>query len=798
MKFKKYMSILLCAVLIVLSFGIGGTAADSIPSRVNILDFSHLVIQYDSINKNWAPAISAAIEYAVQNGIKEVYIPAGTYTCEGDTSPMEKWETFPVIFNLPDADITICGDGENSVLAKGRQVTNCMAMFRTAYKSDANIVLKDITIQGKHNPGSSKALIDGIVLNGSSNTVIENVTIRATKRHAIYAICGASYNTIKNINIDYVNREMLGVGLQFEGAHHNTVKNIAITNSGANAVDFNLWNTQAYYPANNGTNGSPYNASEVYYSTDNIIEGGYISGTGIMNGGVGGGGHSCDPDDDYYGLNIIFGSDNNRITLDYIENVRPESHNGNAAAVRLMGVKNNIITIGAVRTSSRSVVTLNDTVYDNKVTVGEAEGIAGQLIMFTHNLSGNNIIINDKKTYAAPDSSLTSGLTFSDWQSYWQKSKDEMTCTADGGGGIRLVSGYWGYAMITRTLKFDYPYVTLKFRYRTNSSTATVGLSEHPWTATCSPGIVADGQYHYTSIIIPYTDGEQTIMLSVNNRDMVGTGLYLEISDLRIYDHRGNFISGKNALQSAVTFSPDLENGTKGVRVNLYSNALMYTPWQLWLTREYKNAGSVLEGKAPISSTEWVLKYDYAISEPLVGLGTIQVQEMGNWFLAGDPAADHRDGTFQWQTKEVSLKALQGSEDYGRLLYNIGISCITSDKIDPDKTYYAYYRDIRIEDEFGNIVYTFFNDSVTQSQLCPQNWIVDKGAAMGLSVVDMPYTSEMRGDIDRNGEVNTDDIVRLRAILIGIQSHYYRNTADANGNGTVDITDLVRIKKMLV
>ena len=229
---KKCISLLSAGALL-LSALAGSFSVSAADAVINVKDYSTL-----ATDDNWTPAIQKAIDTAAETGAT-VYIPSGEYPCE-PAEEKESWEVTPATFYLPDAAVTIMGDGEETVLYKPRNESvteNSAAMFRTSYKSSAKITIKDIKIRGNNNPGSNFGLIDGIVLNGSSNATVENVSVDGTKRHGIYMIAGANNNKIVNSVISNTNREMLGCGLQLEGAYNNTVINPVITNSGANAVD---------------------------------------------------------------------------------------------------------------------------------------------------------------------------------------------------------------------------------------------------------------------------------------------------------------------------------------------------------------------------------------------------------------------------------------------------------------------------------------------------------------------------------------------------------------------------------
>ena len=53
------------------------------------------------------------------------------------------------------------------------------------------------------------------------------------------------------------------------------------------------------------------------------------------------------------------------------------------------------------------------------------------------------------------------------------------------------------------------------------------------------------------------------------------------------------------------------------------------------------------------------------------------------------------------------------------------------------------------------------------------------------------------GDLNRDGVVNSQDLVCLRKLLVGLDTESSYLNADTNGDGTVDILDLVRLAKYL-
>ncbi|UEG54953.1 glycoside hydrolase family 55 protein [Mucilaginibacter daejeonensis] len=264
----------------------------------------------------------------------------GKFLVTPEYSIQNTWEAAPVIFNLPNKRFTILG-GSTAEFILGNTKGNALSIFRTAFCSTKKIVIKSIKIIGKGNKGVVGNLIDGITVNGSKFGEFSDISIVDTKRHGIYMIYGASYNTLKNINVKGTNREMLGCGLQLEGASKNIFEKIRLINIGANGIDVNKWQCGGLY---NCGNKSPY--TQVIYSLGNKFSKILIDNTGVNNNTSYGAGGSCNFDDDYYGVNIINGSDDNSFDNIEIKNVRLNSgdilpkKSTYRAALRLMSVKN--------------------------------------------------------------------------------------------------------------------------------------------------------------------------------------------------------------------------------------------------------------------------------------------------------------------------------------------------------------------------------------------------------------------------------------------------------------------------
>ena len=744
------------------------SAADAV---INVKDYSNLATA-----DNWTPAIQKAIDEASKTGAA-VYIPSGEYPCE-PAEETEDWEVTPATFYLPDAAVTIMGDGEETVLYKPRNesvTANSAAMFRTAYNSSAEITIKNIKIRGNNNPGSNYGLIDGIVLNGSSNTTVENVAVDGTKRHGIYMIAGANNNKIVNPVISNTNREMLGCGIQLEGAYDNTVINPVITNSGANAIDLSLWAPGGIYPANDGSNGSPYSSSDNFRSTGNVITGGMIAGTGVDNGDIGGGAfENNDNDDDYYGLNIIKGSNGNKISLELIRDVRiADNYNTKAAAIRLYEVENNEINIKQVYNTKQYVLAFKSTCRNNSVTVDEACKIGAAAANDAAYYESNTVSITEEE-FEAPGNVIRAKLNFTNGE-------DGVAKTSQ----IQLYDEHFKYSPERFGLYKDGNLTSVetswKLEYDYALSDAVVGIGNIQVQGAGNWRAVGDekadrtdgtGVWKKAVISLESLAGTQPLYclaLSVSTTAAVDTNktYYSYYKNIRIVDGEGNvkytftdneltsselnprvWGSENNAnttlsvvndpyfaatkedkvIQAAIKFTNGEEGVSKTSQLQLFDENFKYSPERFGL---YKDGNLTL-----ITGSDWALEYDYALSDAVVGMGNIQIQSAGNWGCAGDPAADRTDGVAAWKKAVVSLEPLGCNNGYTQPLYCLALSVSTTAAVDTNKTYYAYYKNIRIVDGEGNVKYAFTDIDLISSELNPRVWGSENNANTTLSVVD--------------------------------------------------------------
>ncbi|MBR7133497.1 MAG: hypothetical protein IKD04_08190 [Clostridia bacterium] len=189
------------------------------------------------------------------------------------------------------------------------------------------------------------------------------------------------------------------------------------------------------------------------------------------------------------------------------------------------------------------------------------------------------------------------------------------------------------------------------------------------------------------------------------------------------------------AIQMKIDFTNGDAGVNKAVQLQLYGECLRNAPERLGFRGETDTENCFIQG------SDWSLKYDYAISDSVVGLGNIQVQARSNWNLAGDPSADHTAGTGVWQTEIASLEGLGCTSSWGQGLYTVALSAVTTAAVDTTKSYYAWYKNIEIIDGNGNVVYTLFDDTVNNREISAtwQTWGAPSNCEVELSVVRDPF-----------------------------------------------------------
>lgn len=540
-----------------------------IKEKANIKDYNVNVKMFGAKGDgltNDTKAIYDALNYAYENN-KNLYIPAGEYMVDSNLTTKEDWEIFAPVFQLQDKKILIYGDGESTILRKIKNDNNAIAMFRTCFNSENKVHIKDLKIVGNMNAGSNGNLIDGICVNGSNNGVFENIYINGTKRHGFYLIHNAKYNKILNPVIRNTSREMSGCGIQLEGASYNTIKNVDIRKTGSNAIDFNTWFTSLYYPR------GKYQADKTYNSVGNEVIGGILKDIALENQSEGGGIATNFVDDDYYGVNIINNSNFNYVSLDFIENVRIVDDPAKftyQCVIRLYNCSHNEVFIKDVKNIKKYICRLGENTTLNTVVIDKCNYYSKVLdidLGYNGNVFNNDIRIfsnGNKQTdetvegYELKNICNSTNSTSTDYRKdildKWGVSWGTILSVPS--SSVLRVMHESTQKFITKNMSFSNPFLMLKMKYRTNSSTAAIGFvgngiyHEHK----VNKGLVADEITHQISILIPKLSDTQSLRISANNSDTINKNAYIEISELELFDNLGNKINKTSKMPKLLNY----------------------------------------------------------------------------------------------------------------------------------------------------------------------------------------------------------------------------------------------------
>ena len=77
-------------------------------------------------------------------------------------------------------------------------------------------------------------------------------------------------------------------------------------------------------------------------------------------------------------------------------------------------------------------------------------------------------------------------------------------------------------------------------------------------------------------------------------------------------------------------------------------------------------------------------------------------------------------------------------------------------------------------------------------------WRTVEGGYPELRIFPEKTPEPVKGDVDGDGKLGSEDLIILRKILLSAFGGETPESADVNGNGEVDILDLIILKKMLV
>lgn len=192
-----------------------------------------------------------------------------------------------------------------------------------------------------HNYGRG-SVADGVALVQSSNVYLIGDEVRNVKRHGFYLIL-SNDNRADWLTASGMTRQMLGCGIQFEGSSRNVFNQVVISNVGGNGVDLNYFHPGNQYIPGHTSSAIDHPIDGLHgndaYSTLNQFWALTIDGAGLPTG--------SDLDqspDDFYGLNIINGSNTNFFQLTSVSRLRDYAPCGSPrepVAIRLLNVTGN-------------------------------------------------------------------------------------------------------------------------------------------------------------------------------------------------------------------------------------------------------------------------------------------------------------------------------------------------------------------------------------------------------------------------------------------------------------------------
>jgi hypothetical protein len=490
----------------------------------------------DGTTNDWS-AIKTAIAAVAGT---DTALDFGGYTyLINSTETLLVYEIFAPCFRLPATKLKIVGKGFTLQSGTGIQA---LCMFQTTYGSTASINVSGGKISGTGVAGtSSYALLDGVTINGNTQNAIFNLEIDNTNRHGYFIIAGAYNNQVRSKKISNTNRQSLGCAVQIEGARDNLVLIDEMYQCGANGIDINTFTPGGYYPST-----GPWGAS-VQTSQYNVARIYKIDGTGVNNSS------DYNPDDDYYGVNILSGN-YNTIDVEEIKSVRTSSGSISpalstyAAAVRVGGGIGNVVRVGKVSIvgpSNAGAVAKIDSPTDGVIDVTQAEFYTNAVysaLSTPTNAAGFRVFIRDIHGAISPES--VRGLNL--------KYVQQATCTTlltgvvsgwtgDYGltftpqaNGIQIVVDTSTFKQLHKPLNFTVPYVMVNFEYNqsnTAGAVATASMDQSPFIAL---NLTKDATWRSTSVLIPYAAATTTFSFSPNNSGTAASGSTLQIRNVSI------------------------------------------------------------------------------------------------------------------------------------------------------------------------------------------------------------------------------------------------------------------------
>lgn len=547
-----------------------------------------------------APFIRSSINYLRKVGGGILDFPLATYYLNSVENPLPYESASPII-RIPNIPVILNCNG--CTFKAGNKLHKLCFIQTTFGASSPFKLLGKPNFEGTGNDGGSNyALIDGIVLNGSSNGILDVGVINKTKRHGIYIMCNARFNTINIETISNTNREMLGVGVQLEGASFNKIHVRNILNVGANAVDFNTWVPHnPLYPASPYM-GSPYPAARTYNSSHNILKCDLIDGTGINNSA------SYNPDDDYFALNCIQESNHNCFEFLEIKNVRPDSGtippalSSYLACFRLWACKaNNLRTkiidlVGHSENGKHQGDLIRITAASDNIvhidTASQFRNILRNDNETQNDSSGNYLSL--KNSVNELSENLTRGLSLK----FIQKESATNSNTGvlsgfkvDYGITIDLIQGSFristdgsGYKSIRKTItEFNADFLLFKFTYRASASiqgsNPVVNIQAHNFPQI---SLIKDENWHTTTFIIRRDDIGKDLFLSPSNSAVgTGAGSWLELRDLCFISPDGSIHRDSSPTKGYINAVPTI--GTFEVGDEIFSDKHFWYNGNSWI-----------------------------------------------------------------------------------------------------------------------------------------------------------------------------------------------------------------------
>jgi hypothetical protein len=343
-------------------------------------------------------------------------------------------------------------------------------------------------------------------------------------------------NVLKNMT-----RQRLGCGVQLQGSSRNVVRVNAVLNSGANGLDLNqqVSDGSVNYPDDETAPITQPDGPIV--CSHNTISIAQIDGTGVYNADTV---EQNEYDDDYYGVNLINGANNNSIFVDSIRNVRAGTPDTYASVVRIGECSNNVIDIKGVDNVKRFFR------LGNYTTTGPQNNIirlveisppsieywykdaqmhpSSKVILVAPQFTGESRnCYNDKLWYGVVTGTNTKG-DISGWSvpttmTLSEPTSNELQITASGDGKY-----------LEQQFRCDSPFVLCEIEYKLDSGNAKL---ESSYTPFFKVELDSNTWTRQLCVLLPNTDSE-----TYRPRLRINTGV-LNVRQIRFFDCAGRPIA---------------------------------------------------------------------------------------------------------------------------------------------------------------------------------------------------------------------------------------------------------------